>query len=189
MDLKIEWPEADLKRMATQIERAQIQLGKTLEESLVWAGLLLARGAAARTTASPKKRKTERNDGSDKKFNPKIFPYFRTVWKNGPEDTYKWHMKDRSDSRFQEIKKSGLAKKSWIWMIPWIKGAGGKGFASEVNKKKAMFDVEIEMANMLGYISKALKVSDGQVLLNEALGKTASRMEKLIDNKLRQINA
>lgn len=189
MDLKIEWPEADLKRMAAQIERAQIQLGKTLEESLVWAGLLLARGAGARTLKAPKKRKTERNDGSDEKFKKKVFPYFRTVWKKGPEETYKFYLKDRSDSRHLEIKKSGLARQSWLWMVPWIKGAGGKGFASEVTKKKAAFDIEIEMANLLGYITKALKISDGQVLLSEALGKTASRMEKLIDNKLRQMNA
>ena len=187
MELKVEWPEADLKRMAAQIERAQLKLGKSLEQSLVWAGLLLARGAAARTATAPKKRKTERNTNDDKKFPAKVFPFFRTVWKDGPENAIKWYMKSRSDNRFLDIKRAGVAKKSWIWMIPWIKGQGGRTKASEVNKKISAFDVEIEMANMLKYIQHALKVSDGNLLLNEALGKTASRMEKIIDDKLRKM--
>ena len=184
----VKWPEADLRALAKQIERAQLGLGKTLEESLVWAGVLLAKGAAARTATAPKKRKTIANLGT-KEFPKKFFPFYREVWLKGPGETFKWYLKERSDTTKEKIARSGLAKKSWLWMIPGIKGSGTNNFASSVEKKIGAFDLEIEMANMLAYITKALKESDGQVLLNEALTKTASRMEKIIDKRLERMTA
>jgi len=195
MELKVEWPTADLKRMAAQIERAQLKLGKSLEQSVVWAGLLLARSAAVRTSTAPKNRKNIKNDGTkeiliDGKMriaSRKAFPYYREIWVDGPENIKYWFLKSRSDDKHKKIGRAGVAKKSWIWMLPWIKGKGGSRRACEVNKKVSLFETVIEMANMLKYIQHALKVSDGNLLLNEALGKTASRMEKIIDDKLRKM--
>ncbi len=184
----VKWPEADLKALAKQIERAQLGLGKTLEESLIWAGVLLAKGAGARTSVAPKKRKTLANPGT-KEFPKKFFPFYREIWLNGPQETFKWYLKERSDTTKEKIARSGLAKKSWLWMIPGIKGSGMSNFASSVEKKVGTFNLEIEMANMLAYITKALKESDGQVLLNDALAKTANRMEKIIDKKLERLTA
>ena len=154
-----------------------------------------ADGAAARTATAPKKRKVFKNDGTKQILihgkmrnpSPRIFPYYREIWVDGPSNVKYWFMKSKSDSRNEKISRAGVAKKSWLWMIPWIKGIGGKLKACEVNKKNSMFESEIEMANLLDYIQYALKVSDGNLLLNEALGKTASRMEKIIDDKLRKM--
>jgi len=183
---KIKWPEADLKRIAKQINRAQIKMGKTLEQAVIWAGCFLAKSASARTKSAPKKRRAYANKGDDK-FSKKAFPYYREIWKKGPENTFKFYLKEKSDNKYEKIKNSGLAKKSFLWMISGIKGSGNSNFASEVNKKNSAFEIKIEMSNKLPYILNALKESEGQHLLNQALGKAASRMEKTIDKRLKAL--
>jgi len=183
MEVEVKWPKEDLEAIAKQIERAQLQMGKTLEGGVIWAANLVARSAAARTKASSKKRKALVN--SEEKF--KKYPYYREVWSRALNKIKKWYLKDRSDTTYEVIKNSGLAKKSWLWMIPGIKGSGMSNFASEVTKRGTAFTFEIEMANRLSYITKALKESDGQYLLMTALHNGAKIMEKTIDNRLEKM--
>jgi len=191
-ELNIKWPEKDLKAIADQIERAQLNLGKTLEGAVIWAGILVAKSAAAKTKKAPRQRKVFKNAGDKRALlggkmrivSPKLFPYYREVWEDGPNKIKYWFMKDRSDPKFKFISRAGLAKKSWLWMITGIKGNGMSNFASEVEKHGTAFTFELVLSNMLKYINDAIEENDGAALLNIALGKAAKVMEKSIDCKL-----
>jgi hypothetical protein len=182
-ELDVKWPVEDMRKMSDQIRRAQLGLGKTLENSVTWAGILIAKSAAAATKKAPTKRRAYVNKG-DNKFSKSAFPYFREIWRTGPDDTFRFYLKDSSNAYYQTIYNSGLAKDSWKWMVPGIKGNGTSNFASEVRKKNRSFEVVIEMHNKLPYITHALKRKDGDLLVNRAMEKAGNRMRHIIDRKL-----
>jgi hypothetical protein len=186
MEANIKWPKADLKSMRIQMERATTQLGKPFEVAVNMAAFYLARSAAARTKTAPKKRRAYVNREKTGMFNNHRFPYFREVWikGQGPKQTKKWYIKEKSDGTYEKITKAGFAKESWKIMIPLIKAHGGTKFASEVNYKHGGLNISIEMANRLSYILYALKESEGNYLLHEAMAKAARAMEKSLDNQI-----
>lgn len=184
--IEVKWPEKDLAAIAKQIHRAQDDLGKDIESAVIWAAYYLARSAGAATAKSATTRKTLPAPGGNPDFPKRIFPYYREIWKQpgGPTDTYRWYLREKQSDAKKRIKRSGLAKRSWRWMLPAIKYAGFDNFAVEVNKTGRAFSIEIEMANKLSYIRHALKSGqDGEPLLREALGKAASQMEKAIERR------
>ena len=187
MDVEIKFPEKDLKAMQDAIARSVGELGKPVEDAIRQAAYYLARSARKRTAVSPKKRRAYTNKDNTGRWNKNRYPYYREVWKKegnkkGPETAMKWYLSDKTDSTHEVIKRSGLAKKSWGWMLPMIR-YGGSNFASEVNKSKSGLSATIEMANKLPYIKSALKESEGAILLNEAMGVAARQMEKAIDRQ------
>jgi hypothetical protein len=200
-NVQIQWPAEDLKRIGDAISRAQIGLGKTLAQALEWAGVYLAQSAGKATNVAPKTRKAIANPGErvviyrngvrrETDYASKNYPYYREVWgKNygGPDSAYRWYLRDRGDPAKQRIVRSGLARKSWLWMLPGIRGAGGANFAYEVNKRGSGGEIEIEMANKLPYITKALKLSDnGAALLSQALHAAGKRMEHEVDRRMQR---
>jgi hypothetical protein len=120
-------------------------------------------------------------------FDKRRYPYYREVWRGGPDKVRKYYLESRDSDSFKTIKNSGLAKKSWIWMMPGVRGSGMSNFAAEVSKRRTPVSLEIEMANKLSYIHRALSDSEGRILLHEALGVAARQLEKNIDKKLERL--
>jgi hypothetical protein len=188
-DLDIKFPERDLAAMSAQILRAQKELGKPVEDAVRMAAYYLAKSAGTRTKAAPKTRRALVNRKKRGRFKAERYPYYRKVWKKGrdggPKNTFKFYLKDRSDSQYEKIARSGLAKKSWMWMLPMIRG-GGSNFAAQVERRRSGLNIEIEMSNKLPYIEHALRRKDGDILLMEALGKASRAMAKAIDHKMKR---
>jgi hypothetical protein len=180
---EIQWPQADLNAITRQIRRAQVDLGKDIESAVTWAAFYVARSASTRTEkAKPTRKDIATPQVSSRK---RRFPYYRELWIDGPANVKPWYIMDKSDQTHKKVKRAGLAKKSWLWALPMIRRGKGSNFAVEAEKRGIGFGVEIELANKLPYIRSALKVSqDGQPILNEALGKAASQMEKAISHRI-----
>ena len=187
-ELDIRWPEQDLRSLQSAVNRA-IRVGKRdLKSALVQAGVFLARSASAATKSAPRKRRAYANKGEDSRFPRSRFPYYREVWRSGPEDTFNWYLKTKTEPEFETVKRAGLAKKSWYWMIPGIRGRGGGNFAQDVEHRESALDYEIEMSNKLPYIRHALKTNDdGSLLLLQALGKAARQMERDTDRRMERL--
>ena len=186
-ELQVDWPKEDLQALSKQIHRAQDLLGKDIEKSVTWAAYYVARSASTRTDKSAKTRALLPNPGGQKGFPRRRFPYYREVWRGrkGPSDPLRWFLESADDTRYEKIVRSGLAKKSWLWMLPAIRrNASFSNSAIETHKRGSAFGIEIEISNKLHYIRQALKVGrDGEPLLIEAAGKAASAMEKAIDRR------
>lgn len=197
-NMKIEWPEEDLEAVARQIYRANRDLDKPIEDAVRWAGFFLAMSASAATKKAPNQRKAYKNPGKarrpeeEKEFISALFPYYRVVWggdfpDKGPDNeaNFNYYLKSKSQKTYKKISQSGLAKRSWKFMKYGLRRKGGGNFAQEVEYRSYGRNVEIEMSNLLPYIREALQVNDnGSLLLRQALGKAARRMEKNIDRKL-----
>ena len=187
-EIDVKWPEQDLRQLQSAINRS-IRVGKRdIKSALIQAGVYLARSASAATNKEPKKRRAYVNKNDDKRFPRRVFPFFRNVWRKGPDDTFRWYVKTKSDPEYLSVKRAGLAKKSWYWMIPSIRRRGGGNWAQEVNHRERGIDYEIEMSNKLSYIRKALKTGDdGNLLLMQALGKATRQLDKDTDRRLKRL--
>ncbi|MDD5596920.1 MAG: hypothetical protein PHV82_03180 [Victivallaceae bacterium] len=184
MQGEIVWPVDDLKALETQFMRATSELEMPVENAVKWAAFLVAQSCGAKTKKAPEKRRAYVNRETTGKMNKKAFPYYREVWIDGPKNIRKWYLKEKTDPAYEKISKSGLAKNSWKWMKPWARRKGGSNFAAEVNHRRSGLNIEIEMANKLSYILEAIKESDTNFILGDAMAKAARRMEKLIDQKM-----
>lgn len=184
MQTDIKWPAADLDAMQRQMRRVVDELGKPVDDAVTMAAAYLARSAAAKTRKAPKKRRTYVNRQKTGKLNRHRFPYYREVWRQGK--TFKWFIREKSDPKYLDITRAGLAKQSWRWMIPWVKRSGSN-FAAEVHRRRSTFDLEIEMANKLEYILSALKPHEAEAILGDAMARAARAMERSINNKLKRM--
>lgn len=185
---EIIWPKEQLEGIQKQIKRAQGPLRKSKVDALTMAGYYLARSAAARTKIAPKKRKDEKNTSKEGRWNSDRYPYYREIWVKGPSDVTKWYVFDKAATEFKEIKNSGLAKKSWRWMLAWMR-KGGSNFSSSVERRISAFQAEIELSNKLPYIMHALKSTDQRQILSEAVNKATNAMTKSIDQKLKRLQS
>lgn len=188
MHINIKFPEKDLLAMQRAIEKSASKLNKPIDDAISQAAYYLARSARSRTKTAPKKRRAYVNKEKRGRWNKNRFPFYREVWrkdgsKKGPETAQKWYLKSKTDMAYEAIKRAGLAKKSWGWMMPMVK-YGGSNFASEVNRSKSGLNLSVELANKLPYIKSALKEREGQILLNEAAGVAARQMEKAIERQM-----
>lgn len=83
-DVQIKFPHADAKRMFSQIERAQKELGKGLKESVQWGGILLMQSLAASMKISQKLRPIVKNPDKRYKTDARRAPFGVFRWdKNG----------------------------------------------------------------------------------------------------------
>ena len=187
-EVDIIWPEEDIKAIDKAIQRSVLQGKRDTQGALIQAGVYLARSASGATNSAPKKRRVYTNREQSGQWNKRRMPYYREVWKGGPDNTIKWYLKTKGQTDFETIKRAGLAKNSWRWMIPGIRRRGGGNFAQEVMHFGRGLDYEIHMHNKLSYIRKALKrQDDGQSLLMMTLGKAARQLEKDTDRRFERI--
>ena len=188
MQAKLVWPEADLKAMQTQIDRAVSDLSKPVEAAIDMAVYHLVRSAVAATKTAPKKRTALQNKKKKGRFNLRRFPYYRKVKEKGKQlKFYRFYIKEKTDTTHEKISKSGFAKLSWIIMKNLIKQKGGKKFASEVLYKSKGLSRSVELANRLSYILDALRIKNTEFVLNQAMGKGSRSMEKAIDDKIKKM--
>jgi len=185
--MTIDWPQKDLDHMQRNLTRAQRDLGKSVEDSLQWGARYLATSASAATAKAKNQRRTYTNKGGNKDFPKALFPYYREVWAGNqttknPEDTFRWYLREKSDDKYRKISFAGVSKKSWKWMKISIKYGGGN-WAQSVDKSKRGREFTIQMNNKLPWAARALKVSNDRVLLDDALGKAARKMENQIDKR------
>jgi len=190
------WPKQDVRALFAQMDRAQKELGKNLGQTLRFAAWSVARSLGVVTNVAPKYRPYEvvkEGRGMAKRKGGK--KYEVTSLKKGRKNTF--NVRAASVSALKKmgqvrIGNAGLAKSSWMWGIKKLGSGGGvsmKGIASKVKQRGSQnMDVTqrlrgdnpfVKIVNSLPYAANALRGGMGSV--NNAMGKAAKSMEKIID--------
>lgn len=223
--IDIRFPQADIDKMARNIDRAQKELGKSIKESVKWAAVNVATSLAASTKVSQKKRKVvdlRKFDTSykgpsklgaiakNREWKDVFLPienfgrgvvFFRSKTTGeqlgmikATKEVHKaeWFVinSKKAVSRAAEIvqiKMSGLAKKTNLWLSKNARSASRNGQAS-VNW--TMGNNTCILSNFLPYVYKAFK-TEGKQTVSTALARAsdsmANKIEKAIEAKVKAI--
>ena len=179
----------DVTSFQTQINRAVRQLRKTPREAVRWATVIFLTSIRASTKQSRKARKIkELKDGR-----VEITGYFfdRTKGeKTESKRTYYRHSFAGDINRAAKIHYSGLAKKSWGWMMQDLfKRSAGAGIfkrvrsVSEATQSGKEWDYKITLTNRLDYAEKAFRTT-GRTSIDTAMKRASSGLEKRISRIL-----
>ena len=194
--VSIEFPKRDVRALFTQMDRAQKALGKDIGQALRFAAWSVARSLGVVTDVAPKYRPykvVQEGRGIAKRRGGK--KYEITSWKKGHSKTFNIRAASVSALKKKDqvrIGNAGLAKSAWMWGIKKLGSGGGvsmKGIASKVKQRGGQnMDVTqslrgdnpfVKIVNRLPYAGDALRGGMGSV--NNAMGKAAKSMEKIID--------
>jgi hypothetical protein len=125
-DIKLEFNDADRKRLDTLLERLQAEMGKGAEEGVRFAAIGVASSLGASTRKAPKLLKLRANKrGLDPAHPPKAFPFFVTRYARG-EPYRSWIHAKADPEKARRNPRAGLAARSWFWALDDI-GAEAPG--------------------------------------------------------------
>ena len=195
-DVSIEFPQADVKRIFAQIQRAQKELGKNIGQAVKFAAWSVAQSLGVKTEVAkkyrPYKQVPEPRGRVIKKGGKK---YEVTCFKKGRRNTFMTRAPSVSalkKSPQVRIGNAGLAKAAWMWGIKTLGSSsklGTKGMTSGARKlgKQHVFvikrltgeDPYVKIVNKIRYAGDAMKGGPGEV--SSAMGKAARHMERIID--------
>lgn len=180
------------EHLAKLIERIQSDLRLALPDAVRMAAYYLARSLSASTKASPKKRRLKkRKTGGIAQFPRKQYPHYVDVYDvQGNLRQYYILAGEEKTSKALIIKRSGLAKASWKWMLAALgraekaEHAPIKG-ATSVTKIPDLVNPGWILTNKLGYIESAMKNSGPQAI-STAFARAASAGNQALDKKLKR---
>lgn len=195
LQFSLEAQQADIARLAALGERYQRMTGKTAFEALKWMGWRLAGALAASTPKAPKKRKLERNPGDDPEFPVGGFPNYVEYFAGGKPKRHFVKAGDKTSDPWLTIKRAGLAKRSWRWMVGKLGRGGGDvvGVSSAiatVTEFKEFFNPGVVLENKLRYMDTILRRSGKQSVdtaFQRAVGAGEHRMIRFLEGKMRYL--
>lgn len=202
--VQIEFPHADAQAMFAQIDRAQKELGRSLGQSLRWAGWHLGKTLGTSTRVSQKKRPARRVEWQTKTgrrgtgYGLEVYggdgkPKNVTAYVQGSHGMRPAQSRSEAlASKLAIIQMRGLAKASWLWGVKRM-GSTNINFAAAAAKTEATRVAGSEMhltgdnpyvviRNRLSYIEKAL--AGGPKTIDTAMGRAARMMQQNIDSKI-----
>lgn len=202
--MQIEFPHADMHAMFAQIDRAQRELGRSLGQSLRWAGWHLGKTLGASTRVAKKKRPAvrvqwQRKDGHiGSGYGLEVYggdgkPRNVVAYVQGSKGERPAQSKSEAlASKLAVIQMRGLAKASWLWGVKRM-GSTNINFAAVAAREEAKRVAGSEMhltgdnpyiviRNRLSYITAALE--GGPKAVDTALGRAARMMSQNIDSKV-----
>lgn len=176
------------EHLAQLIERIQRDLGKSVEDAVRLAAYYLAQSLGASTKSAPKMRKLRKNHGSRKGFDAETYPtYIRIYQKDGKIFPYYLKAGTEETDRRRPIRRAGLAKSSWKWMLgklgrperaPQAEVAG----AVSVTKIGNTFNPGWMLENKLSYIQSAIRHS-GRRPIETAFSRAVTAGNRAIDRR------
>lgn len=175
--------------LSALIDRLQTDMRKSLPDAVRLAAWYLAKSLSASTKASPKKRKLQKNQGRDRKHSPEYFPNYVTVYRqNGRQYRHFILAGEEETAPIRDIKRSGLAKDSWRWMIGKLgKPARSKNApiagAFAVTKIGDESNPAWVLENKLRYIESAVRTS-GKRAIQDAFARAARNGNKAIGRRI-----
>jgi len=199
--VSIEFPKQDARALFAQMDRAQKELGRSLGQALRFAAWSVAQSLGVKTKVAKKYRKykeVKEGRGIAKFKGGK--KYKITSHKKGRRHTFNVRAASVSELKKTgqvKIGNAGLAKSAWYWGIKNIGGgknvsmkgvsAGAKRYGTRNMNTTSNLrgdNLFVKIVNSLPYAEDALRGKSGAV--NNAMGKAARSMEKVIDSKLKK---
>lgn len=187
-DIKLEFNDADRKRLDTLLERLQAEMGKGAEEGVRFAAIGVASSLGASTRKAPKLLKLRENKrGLDPKHPPGSFPFFVYRFKGG-EKYRSWIHRTNDPEEKRRNPRAGLAARSWFWALEDIGAYVAfsplkryRGVASGVLQKGA--NPSVTITNRLHYIMQAVRLG-GQRGVETALERGTKAGIAYLDRRL-----
>ncbi len=187
--ISLHFKPEDVASFRNQMNRAVRQLRKTPREAVRWATVIFLTSIRASTKQSRKARKVKEL----KNGRVEITGYFFDRTKGEKVEskrTYYRHSFAGDINRAAKIHYSGLAKKSWGWMMQDLfKRSAGAGIfkrvrdVSEATQSGRDWDYKIALTNKLDYAEKAFRTT-GRTSIDTAVRRASSGLEKRINRIL-----
>jgi hypothetical protein len=163
-DIKLEFTDADRKRLDTLLERLQAEMGKSAEEGVCFAAVGVAKSLGASTRKAPKMLKLRENKpGLDKTHPVKSFPFFVYRFMRDGEKYRSWIHVRADPEQKRRNPRAGLAARSWFWALEDIGAYVAfsplrryRGVASGKMTKGA--NPTVTITNRLRYIMQAVRL-------------------------------
>lgn len=189
----IEFPQADVRALWSQIDRAQKLLGRSLGSSVKTAANAVARSLGTSARTSDKYREFHPVAGSQTSRGRQEYEVVRPYYARKTRTFFAWNDAAAKESRFVKIGRRGLAKAIWGAVARGIGGshhAGGVSFAVAGLAKKyghaearlSGEDPYVKLTNESYYAEMALK--GGKQDVETAIARAARAMEKTIGNQI-----
>jgi hypothetical protein len=189
----IEFPQADVRALWAQIERAQKELGRSLGASVKTAANAVARSIGTSARVSDKYREFHPVIGSKTARGRQEYEVSRPYYAQRKRRFFAWNDIAAKESRYVKIGRRGLAKAIWSAISRGIGGSnlsGGVSFAVAGLAKKYGYaearlsgdDPYVKLTNESYYAEMALKGGKNDV--ETAISRASRGMEKTITNQL-----
>lgn len=204
VETTVEFPAADTRALFAQMERNSREFGRTLGSSLRFAGWSVASSLGAATRVAKKYRPYHQRDEARGVASARGKKAYRvTSHKKGGANkftVYAASVKELKTMPQVRIGRAGLAKSAWFWGIKGIGGGrnistagatpgakSGAGRFMETEKRLTGDDPFIRIVNSLPYARDAMRGGDARI--QEAMGKAARQMERIIDANIKKAMA
>ena len=158
--------DPDSRRRFVRTLREVVKVtGRSASQAVIWASIRFSMAGRARSKVGKKWRTIEQNPDA----NSKRFKYRVTFKSQDGPDTYRYTNQKRP--QFREIKRRGLAKDSWRWLLAalgksrgTLTSRGRSKWAADVKDRSKSSNPEVELVNRLGYITLAFPGIQGDAL-------------------------
>jgi len=123
--INIEYPARDIARVQSQIERASRELGKSLKDSVAWAGYFVASSLGASTKTSPKLRPVVKNPDKRAGKDGRVAPfgvmkydrngneYFKPIYRTGEFGKIRFRDKRTAEWLVRDSVTGEVRKETW----------------------------------------------------------------------------
>ena len=187
--ISIHFDPQDVSNFREQMNRAMRQLKKTPREAVRWATIIFLTSIRASTKQSRKTRKIKELKTGEVEITGYFFDRTRGE-KVESKRTYYQHSFAGDVNKAAKIHYSGLAKKSWGWMMQDLfKRNPGAGIfkrvrdVSEAQQSGKDWHYQITLTNKLDYAEKAFRTT-GRTSIDTALKRATKGLEKRIEQAL-----
>jgi hypothetical protein len=174
--LTIQVSQEDADAVARLFDSLKDDFGKSAQQAIVTTGYYVARAFSAKTRQSPKRRRLHKTTVgtpglSELATRAGISPKQAVGWFGRYVERYsrgelvnRFIARDEDPEKSIVIKRSGLAKKSWLWMLPGIRSGSVEGQQVSVRRVGDAYNPGIVLHDKLPYATQALRSSVGEIL-------------------------
>ena len=181
-------PKAQQK-LTRLLERLQSELGHGAEETVRWAAYYVAKSMGASMRVAPKQRRIFKNDGTDPRHPKGAFVGYVWKWDRAGNRRRVWILAGEDQERVRTIRRRGLARASWLWMVPdlaiGMREPAGMPRMRDVSTATIQGgkDPAVILSDRLRYVISAAKTS-GKQAISTAFSRGATAGLRYLDRRL-----